>query len=378
MADRAGRAARGCDWSSAGSEARCSSLAGRRYAQHRRADSRHGPPIPRSPGPSGGGHRIAAPGHGRPGRGLPRRGTRGRSTPCASSDGPPGRPKIAALAHAPVLYPRPNTLGRFTDVPLVMWYETDTTPRGTPHPLLGHLQQRGRRHAARPADGDLGPRSPTSSTSTASSSTREGRVLRGDTRARTTRSCRSRAPHGPRIPLLWVVTDNNMVSDERRDDARASRRRPSRSICPATSREAVMDANPWTYAVSAQEARREGRVRQEARAGLEAASPTRAASSTSRPARRRRTPPSTFGVGRATGQRRAALVRSERRPAGLSDHPPGERVPERLLPRRGRAARRTRTAPTPRASASAPSRDARARTSRRSRRARPARPSCSA
>jgi len=30
-------------------------------------------------------------------------------------------PAFRALAYAPVLHPRPNELGRFTDVPLVMW-----------------------------------------------------------------------------------------------------------------------------------------------------------------------------------------------------------------------------------------------------------------
>src|SRR6266536_2145301 len=32
-------------------------------------------------------------------------------------------PEYPALAHAPVLHPRPNAVGRFTDVPLVLWYE---------------------------------------------------------------------------------------------------------------------------------------------------------------------------------------------------------------------------------------------------------------
>ena len=40
-------------------------------------------------------------------------------------------PQLRALAFSPVLHPRPNELGRFTDVPLVMWYETDTTARST-------------------------------------------------------------------------------------------------------------------------------------------------------------------------------------------------------------------------------------------------------
>ena len=39
-------------------------------------------------------------------------------------------PEHDAVALAPVLYARPNTIGRFTDVPLLMWYEKETTVRG--------------------------------------------------------------------------------------------------------------------------------------------------------------------------------------------------------------------------------------------------------
>ena len=37
----------------------------------------------------------------------------------------------AALALAPFVYARPNTVGRFTDVPVLMWYEREPTTRGT-------------------------------------------------------------------------------------------------------------------------------------------------------------------------------------------------------------------------------------------------------
>ncbi len=31
---------------------------------------------------------------------------------------------------APIVYARPNTVGKFTDLPLLMWYEIAPTPRG--------------------------------------------------------------------------------------------------------------------------------------------------------------------------------------------------------------------------------------------------------
>src|SRR5438876_10795772 len=35
-------------------------------------------------------------------------------------------PSYEGVAHAPILHARPNTIGRFSDVPLLMWYETAT------------------------------------------------------------------------------------------------------------------------------------------------------------------------------------------------------------------------------------------------------------
>jgi hypothetical protein len=72
--------------------------------------------------------------------------------------------------------------------------------------------------------------------------------------------------HEGRHPLLWVATDNNMV----RDRGRTTRRYAPMPIAfdlASASREAVMDANPWTYRVSAEEARREGRITPDARPG---------------------------------------------------------------------------------------------------------------
>jgi hypothetical protein len=64
-----------------------------------------------------------------------------------------------------------------------------------------------------------------------------------------------------RHPLLWVITDNNMVGE-----SGPGRRRVAPAPFPfdlsSVSREAVMDAQPWTYRVSSQEAQREGRVRE--------------------------------------------------------------------------------------------------------------------
>jgi len=66
-------------------------------------------------------------------------------------------------------------------------------------------------------------------------------------------------PREGRHPLLWVATDNNMVRD-RGPTTRRYAPAPIAFDLASASREAVMDASPWTYRVSAEEARQWGLV----------------------------------------------------------------------------------------------------------------------
>jgi hypothetical protein len=65
--------------------------------------------------------------------------------------------------------------------------------------------------------------------------------------------------HEGRRPLLWVVTDNNMFGEHGTTTVRFAPA-PRLAFLATRSREAVMDEAPWTYRVSSEEARREGRV----------------------------------------------------------------------------------------------------------------------
>ena len=97
-----------------------------------------------------------------------------------------------------------------------------------------------------------------------------------------------------------------------------------------------MDTHPWTYRVSSEEARREGRVREGAVPGF----------ATSRPAALRLPGGLRGGEGRGAhvrgghaGRRRPArLARVERQPADVPDPALARPLPQRLLPRRGRLA----------------------------------------
>jgi hypothetical protein len=179
---------------------------------------------------------------------------------------PEDAPAHRALTYAPRLHPRPNARGRFTDVPLLMWYETDQTPRGS---RIRYSVVFSNEDGGTPADRlmatwgrltdieyvlgiDFDP---------------GGRVLGATYQGPDHKIVPYRGPLGRgRHPELWVVTDNNMVQDH-------GKTRPTYAPAPVpfdlsgTSREAVMDAHPWTYAVSSQEAIREGRVDESARPG---------------------------------------------------------------------------------------------------------------
>src|SRR5207248_1831237 len=72
--------------------------------------------------------------------------------------------------------------------------------------------------------------------------------------------------HEGRHPLLWVATDNNMVSDAGTTTIRHAPA-PERFDLADVSREAVMDAHAWSYAIAAEELRREGKVADDAAPG---------------------------------------------------------------------------------------------------------------
>jgi hypothetical protein len=174
-------------------------------------------------------------------------------------------PEYRALAFAPVLHPRPNERRRFTDVPLVLWYETDATPRGT---RIRYSVIFSNEDGGTPADRLLATwgRLTDIEYVFGIELDREGRVLEATFQAKDHKILPYRGLVPGRRPALWVVTDNNMVS-ERGVTKPVFAPAPIPFDLAATSREAVMDAQPWTYQVSSQEAQREGRVDESPRPG---------------------------------------------------------------------------------------------------------------
>ncbi len=167
----------------------------------------------------------------------------------------PRDPDFSAIAHAPVLYAREDSIGRFTDVPMLVYCE--------------RLEENGRpllQYTVIFSNEDGG-------TSTRALMARWGRAtdieyvykvyLPGPRAVIQTRDHKEVAFRGAREgshPLLSVATRNNMVVDDGRSAVRYQLA-PVIVSLENHSRERVMDEHPATYRVMARELAREAKLR---------------------------------------------------------------------------------------------------------------------
>jgi hypothetical protein len=181
-------------------------------------------------------------------------------------------PEYAAIAHAPILYGRNVTQpqgesGPYqnarTDSPLVAWHED--TPASTP----------GRRHL----EYSIVWSNEDGGTSTPALMARWGRTTDIEWIYRVDVDADGNAVPGTAVfqapahgtvafngaydgqhPLLQTCTTNNNVCDTVNDPMRFALSTAETLDASTHAREEVMDANPWTYRVMADEVRREGKV----------------------------------------------------------------------------------------------------------------------
>jgi hypothetical protein len=169
---------------------------------------------------------------------------------------------LMALAYSPVLHQRANTIDRFSDVPILMYYE------------VSHLADRvvQVRYTTIFTNEDGG-------TATAALMARWGRAADiewvYEFRARDGKiieetyqgiSHETKPFEGQRIngvhPLLADASDNNNFSDQLTTTVRFALLPIAVDLRDGT-RERVMDSNPWTYRVVAEELLREGKLKSE-------------------------------------------------------------------------------------------------------------------
>jgi hypothetical protein len=163
-----------------------------------------------------------------------------------------------AQSMAPILHARPNTVGKFTDLPILMWYEVQPTPRGRQFRYSvvftnedgGTATDRLMATWGRTTDIEFVYGVELDAT---------GAVMREEFQGPGHEVPPFNGRHDGRHPLLWIATDNNMVSDTGTITVRYAPA-PERVDLTGVSREAVMDAHPWSYQLAAQELVREGKI----------------------------------------------------------------------------------------------------------------------
>lgn len=173
-----------------------------------------------------------------------------------------------ALEFAPFLYARSESMERFTDVPVFMWYEVEPAGIGTRYRYSVIFTNE---DGGTPSDRLMATWGRTTDIEYIYSVVVDanGKVLADDYQGPDHVTTPFRGQREGRHPLLWVSTHNNMVRD--RGDTQV-RYALSPQLFPLvnTSREAVMDANPWLYEVMARELAREGKIVPDAPPGRDA------------------------------------------------------------------------------------------------------------
>ena len=170
-----------------------------------------------------------------------------------------------AVSLAPLLYARPDTVGRFTDVPVFMWYEVEPTSAGTRYRYSIIFTNE---DGGTPADRLMATWGRTTDIEYIYSVevNRSGAIVGEDMQGPKHEILAFRGRREAQHPLLWVSTENNMVLDSGSTMVRYA---PAPVPFPLrdVSREAVMDANPWLYELAAKELVREGKIAADAPPG---------------------------------------------------------------------------------------------------------------
>lgn len=172
-------------------------------------------------------------------------------------------PDHAWLAEAPILHARAGTIDRFSDVPLASYVERLPAGRGYRYTIVFSHEDGGT-----PTDRLMATwgRATDIEFVYEIESLPEGGV-RQEYQGRNHENLPFRGRRVGSHPLLWVATDNNMVSDTGAPDTMRFALTPQLIDLTNVSREAFMDANPWLYAVMRAELTREGRIDPTAAAG---------------------------------------------------------------------------------------------------------------
>ncbi len=167
-------------------------------------------------------------------------------------------PELAALAHAPILYARPDTIGRFSDIPLLMYVETERGQETTlfRYTVIFSNEDGGTQTAALMARwGRTTDIEWVIETTVDAQGKVQKSVFQGANHVTTPFQGKYEGNH----PILLTATVNNNFADKGDAKLRFALR-PILVDLSAQSREEVMDRYPWIYRIMADEMIREGKI----------------------------------------------------------------------------------------------------------------------
>jgi hypothetical protein len=177
----------------------------------------------------------------------------------------PAGDDFVAQSMAPFIYARANTVGKFSDLPVFMWYEIVPVPQG-----------RQFRYSVIFTNEDGGTATDRLMATWGRTTDVEfvygvtlngqGKVVAEEFQGPNHEVPAFRGRHEGGHPLQWVSTDNNMVSEAGDTEIRFAPA-PQRFDLTDASREVVMDAHPWMYLLAAKEMVREKKLVEDAAPG---------------------------------------------------------------------------------------------------------------
>ncbi|MGH9408955.1 MAG: hypothetical protein ACRD1V_05835 [Vicinamibacterales bacterium] len=174
----------------------------------------------------------------------------------------PDAPEYPWLSRAPILRARPGSVERFSDAPLVMYAERDVAGESGSRYQLQYTVIFTNEDGGTPTDRLMATWGRTTDIEFIYGLTEPGPGAQPheEIQAAGHKWITFQGPRHGWHPVVWVATDNNMVADHGPDDVITFAPAPQLVSLDRTSREAVMDANPWMYSVTSAEMVREDKV----------------------------------------------------------------------------------------------------------------------
>ena len=171
-------------------------------------------------------------------------------------------PEYEWLARAPILRARPGTVEKFSDFPLVMYAEQHVPGESGSRYSLQYTVIFTNEDGGTPTDRLMATWGRTTDIEFIYGLTEpvNGEPPREEIQAAGHKWIAFQGPREGTHPVLWVATENNMVADHGADDLIRFAPAPQLVSLAGTSREKVMDDNPWMYAVTSAEMLREHRI----------------------------------------------------------------------------------------------------------------------